>query len=67
MGKGCSLPKGSCSPGVPRSESGRSRSEGKMPHPHVLGAGAVSWQLVEVFLVPTLKSGVVPVKLGCVV
>lgn len=54
-------------PGVPLSESGRSRSEGKMPHPHVLGAGAVSRQLVEVFLVLTLKSGAALVKPGRVV
>lgn len=54
-------------PGVPRRESGRSRWEGKMPHSHVLGAGAVSRQLVEVFLVLTLKSGVALVKPGHVV
>lgn len=54
-------------PGVIQSESGRSRLEGKMPHSHVLGAGAVSRQLLEVVLVLTLKAGVALVKSGCVV
>ena len=54
-------------PGVIHSESGRSTLEGKMPHSHVLGAGAVSRQLLEVFLVLTLKAGVALVKSGCVV
>lgn len=37
-------------PGVIQSKSGRPRLEGKMPHSHVLGAGAVSRQLLEVSL-----------------